>query len=476
MSRILLVNPPYKSLYRAVKFKTPPLGLLYVAAFCEKAGFKVDLHDMNVGKTLDQDPDFDRYDVVGVTAETSRIKAAARLGKAARARGSLVVLGGPHAMFDADALFGDGVCDLIVCGEGEETFVEILQARKTGATFSEIPGLIYVGRDGKPVRTAKRSYKTPVDQYPLPARHLLDPEHHTSWTLGGRRVASILSSRGCPYDCVFCSSSQFTGRGFRPRSPRSVVDEVEHCVKEYGYEGVVFVDDNFTLNVKRVTDICDDLIARRLGIRFWALCRTDTIARSEELVKKMAEAGAFSFLMGVESPHQEVLDSFGKKTKVERTEQAMAMLRKYGIDAHPSYIIGNIDESRDMILETVRYARRLGTESAQFSLLTPFPGTRLFDENQDRIFDRDWDRYDTVHSVMRTDRVSPKALERLLFRAYLTFWLRPRKLWNGIVSPVRGKGLKILPLFRMLLALWRDRSPDRATGAAGITRPDAKAA
>ena len=455
--RTLLVNPPYQSLYRAVRFKTPPLGLLYVAAFCERERWPVELYDMNVGPTTDRIPDFRGCDVVGITAETSRIKVALSLAALAREAGARVVIGGPHAMFDAEAVFATGNCDAIIAGEGEETFVELLARWRDGRPIGDVRGILYPGPTGRPVRTPGRGYDTPVDDYPFPARHLLHPDHHSSWTLGGRRVVSILSSRGCPYDCTFCSSAQFTGRGWRPRSPQSVVDEVEHCVRTYDYQGVVFVDDNFTLEPERVEAICDEILARKLDIRFWALCRTDTIASNEKLVEKMAAAGAFSFLMGIESPHQEVLDAFKKKTDADFTDEAVALFKKHGIDTHASFIIGNLNESREMIRETIRYARRLAPESAQFSILTPFPGTQLYNENRDRIFEKDWDRYDTVHAVMTIDQVPPTEVERLLFRAYASFWLRPGKLLKGLFSPLRGKGLKIGAIVKMLLALRENR-------------------
>ncbi|MFN7973248.1 MAG: radical SAM protein [Acidobacteriota bacterium] len=475
--KTLLINPPYQSLYRAVRFQTPPLGLLYVAAFCERDGWPVDLHDMNVGSTVDQDPDFRGYDVVGITAETSRIKPALRLARLAKRAGARVVIGGPHAMFDADAIFKTGDVDVIISGEGELTFLELMERYRDGAPVHDVRGILYPGPIGRPVRTPGRPYPDDVDAYPFPARHLLHADHHKSWTLGGRRVVSILSSRGCPYDCTFCSSAQFTGRGWRPRSPRSVVDEIEHCVKRYGYEGAVFVDDNFTLDPDRVIGICDEILARKLDVRFWALTRTDTIAHNEELVKKMAEAGAFSFLLGIESPHQEVLDAFKKKSESTFADESVALLKKHGIDSHASFIIGNLDESREMILETIRYARRLNPESAQFSILTPFPGTQLYNENRDRIFEKDWDRYDTVHAVMAIDKVSPVEMEGLLRRAYASFWLRPSKLWKGLFSRVRGKGLKVGAIFRMLRALRENSLSERGydpTARPAVVVPEAE--
>ena len=455
--KTILVNPPYQSLYRAVKFKTPPLGLLYVAAFCERDGWPVDLYDMNVGPTTDVAPDFSGYDVVGITAETSRINPAMKLAEAAKRAGCRVVLGGPHAMFDADAIFRTGFVDVIVAGEGEETFLELLERWRDDAPISDVKGILYPGPIGRPVRTPGRGYPTPVDDYPMPARHLLHSEHHGSWTLGSRRVVSILSSRGCPYDCTFCSSAQFTGRGWRPRSAKSVVDEIEHCIKAYGYEGAVFVDDNFTLDPDRVIAICDEILDRKLDVKFWALCRTDTIAQNEELVAKMAEAGAFSFLMGIESPHQEILDAFKKKTEATYTDEAVALFKKYGIDTHASFIIGNLDETEEMVETTIEYARKLAPESAQFSILTPFPGTQLYNENRDRIFEKNWDRYDTVHAVMATDHIDPVRMERLIFKAYAKFWLRPSKLWKGLTSRARGKGLKVGAIVKMLMALRENR-------------------
>jgi anaerobic magnesium-protoporphyrin IX monomethyl ester cyclase len=218
----------------------------------------------------------------------------------------------------------------------------------------------------------------------------------------------------------------------------------------HGFNGIAFLDDNFTLDPERVIGICDEILRRDIDIYWWCFSRSDTLLKNEEMVRKMAEAGAKYIFVGFESRHQKTLDSYNKKTTGNMARDVSSLLKKHGISVHGSFIIGNVDETREMVCDTIRYAKEINPQAVQFTILTPYPGTRLFDEVKDRITTRDWDLFDCLHSVIRTDHLGQKELEALMKKAYMSFYLSPGKITAGLLSGLRGKGIKLSSILRIL--------------------------
>ncbi|MEE9524751.1 MAG: radical SAM protein, partial [Thermodesulfovibrionales bacterium] len=268
--------------------------------------------------------------------------------------------------------------------------------------------------------------------------------------MGGRKITSIITSRGCPYNCSFCSSSEFSGLKWRALEPPDIVDEIEEIVNVYGFDGIAFLDDNFTLSADRVKEICSRIVNKRLDIYWWCFSRADKVLKHEGMVAKMAEAGCRYVFMGFESRSSATLDHYEKKIRPEMAKEAVKLLKKYGISTHASFIIGDIEETEDMVLDTIRYAKEIGPEAVQFSVLTPYPGTRLFKEVKGRIFSYDWELYDCFHPVFKLDHLSPGRIEKLLKKAYMKFYLSPRRIYNGVFSALRGKGIKISSILKIL--------------------------
>lgn len=241
-----------------------------------------------------------------------------------------------------------------------------------------------------------------------------------------------------------------SGRRWRARDAVKVIAEIEEIVKEYKFNGIAFLDDNFTMNPQRVIDICDGIIKKGVDIYWWCFSRADTILRNETMVKKMSEAGCKYIFIGFESRHQRTLDSYGKTTSEKTYKNVVALLREYKIAIHGSFIIGGLDETKEMVIDTIRYARELNPEAVQFSILTPYPGTRLFEEVKERILTYDWDLYDCLHSVIRLNHLGEDEIHALLKKAYMTFYLSPQKLIAGLLSGLRGKGIKLSSIMRIM--------------------------
>jgi len=445
--KVLLAYPFREDTYRKVGFILPPMGIAYIAALLRDNGHEVKIVDFNV---TDEKVDYSTFDIVGISADTSRYKSSLRLAKEAKDAGCTVVMGGPHVSYMDEDTLRTGFCDFVVREEGEQTMLELANTLGTEQAFS-VRGISYL-KDGDIRRTLSRGFIDNIDDL-VPARDLLAMSSYRHLEMGKRKMTSILTSRGCPFGCSFCCSTEFSGRKWRSRSPMKIVDEIEDVVMNYDFNGLAFLDDNFTLDPKRVIAICDEIMRRKLDIYWWCFSRADTLLKNEEMVAKMAEAGCKYIFIGFESRCQGTLDRYNKSITDTMARDVTELLKKYNISVHASFIIGNIDETREMVMDTVRYAREINPQAVQFTILTPYPGTKLFDEVKDRIISYDWDLYDCLHSVVRTDHLGQKELEALLKKAYLSFYLSPRKIVAGLMSSFRGKGIKLSSILRIFRGL-----------------------
>jgi anaerobic magnesium-protoporphyrin IX monomethyl ester cyclase len=421
--RILLLNPSSTDTYQSVGVMLPPLGLLYIAAAVRHRGYDAHVVDQSVDKRT---IDYTSFDVVGIHSDTTRFYKAMKLARQAKAAGAKVVMGGPHPCFCVTEVLESDVVDAIVRGEGEESFPDLLDAWKEGTDPSSIPGLILRTSDGN-IDTGERQRIQDIDSLPFPARDLLDLSLYTKAHLGYRSLASIHTSRGCPHQCRFCSSSRFDGIKWRARSAESILAELEHLVHDMGYGAVAFLDDNFAGSPKRIHEICDGILKKNLDVHWWCFCRVDTIVRYPDMIRHMAEAGAYSVFVGVETPTLSVLDHLHKGINADQARGAIDILKQSDLEIWASYILGAPDETREDLRSTIRFACELDSDIAQFTLLTPYPGTDLFDELKEKNLDGDWSKYDAVHAVYKHPHISRFEMHLWLVRAYMSFYFRHRK-------------------------------------------------
>jgi anaerobic magnesium-protoporphyrin IX monomethyl ester cyclase len=427
------------------------MGLGYIASVLRNNGHQVEIIDFNINNVV---PDYAQYDVVGISCDTSRYKAGVEIAKNAKnigGNGSYVVMGGPHVSFNDDEALATGLCDFVVRGEAEGSFLNLINALERKEDVGDVKGLSFLA--GGDVTRTPDAPPPDVATLPRPARDLLNIKAYQWLEMGGRKMTSIVTSRGCPYNCSFCSSSEFSGLKWRALEPASIVDELEEIITVYGFDGIAFLDDNFTMKADRVHEICDRIVDRGLDIYAWCFSRADTVLKHEDMVAAMAKAGVRYIFMGFESRSAATLDRYKKKITPDMAKEAVKLLKRNGISTHASFIIGDIHETEEMVMDTIRYAREIGPEAVQFSILTPYPGTQLFNEVRDRIVTYDWDRYDCLHPVMTLENISGKKIERLLKRAYLSFYLSPRRIYNGMFSTFRRKGIKLSSIMRIFRGL-----------------------
>ncbi len=435
--RILLISPRGSDVYAQLGFQLPPLGIGYLAAFARQQGHDVELLDMGVENTRLTVESFRRFGVVGISVDTTRYFNAINIAGMAKAADAYVIMGGYHATFMDKEILETGLVDFVIRGEGEQVFTHLLSVLGRGelpGDLEQVDGISYLW-DGKYKRNKDARLPVNLDDFPFPARDLFKLNRYKI-RLNDLPMTNLITSRGCPFDCFFCCSTRFGGTKWRYRSARSIVDEIELLYHGYGYKAFAFMDDNFTTSKQRIMEFADELEARDLtDIIWWCFSRVDVLVANEDMVKRMAEAGAFKVFLGLESANAETLDDYGKNISHDQQVQAVALLHKYGINVQGSFVMGDVDETEAMISKTVDMAIDMHLESLQFSVVTPFPGTRLYEKvvKEDRLLHKQWNLYDGLHSIIRLDHISPQRIEKLLFNSYKRFYLR----WDRVFGTSR---------------------------------------
>ena len=447
--RTLLLNPPFSGLYHKLGFILPPLGLAYLASSLRRAGHSVSLKDLNVEDAPD---DLTSYDLVGITADTPRYPLSLAWAKRAKEAGTFVVLGGPHVSFLDEEALESGWVDVVVRGEAEIVLPSLVDSLETHEDLSGVPGLSYL-KGSLLRRTPDAEAPSDLDSLTPPARDLLPMPLYRGLRLAGRPITSLITSRGCPFNCTFCASSRFSGTKWRTRSVPSIMAEIEEIVTRYHYSALAFLDDNFTLDPKRVIQICDEILRQRWDLKWWCFSRPDTLTKNEGMIEAMAAAGACYVFMGIESASQGVLDSYGKRAHAGSAEAAIGLLRRHRINTTASYVLGEVEETEEMIRATIHQAIRLRAGSAQFSLLTPYPGTDLFMRLRERIFEKDWSKFDCMHPTFHLDHLSGERLLEMLRLAYRSFYLRPSRVLESLLSSFRLRGIRIETIREMMRTL-----------------------
>lgn len=442
--RVVLALPPEThglEIYRVAGMKVPPLGLAWIASVLEKAGHKVAVLDsptLEIGaeEWLRRVKAF-KPDVVGISMLTPTAPRGYKAVKLLKEEmpDVVTVAGGPHPT----AMWGEALesgFDIVVLREGEYTARDLLATlEKRGydpEALRSVEGIVFRDpRSGRVVTTKPRPLIQNLDELPWPARHLLPMEKYTLFNKP-IRVAHVMASRGCPYGCMYCSTSYFWGRRVRFRSPRDVADEVEYLYNKYRTRYVVFADDELVINRRFVREWVKEVRERGLDIEFACGARVDHVDR--EFMKFLYENGCAIIYFGVESAGRETLDRIGKRIRPEQAVRVFRWRKELGGHAMGSFILGFPWETVDDMKRTVEFAVKLDPDYAQFTALTPYPGTPLFEyaKRHNLIEDWDWEHYTTIRPVMRGFTWTRKALARVMKYAYRRFFLRPSFLWREL--------------------------------------------
>lgn len=449
--KVLFVVPPYP----IEEYPALATGSVYLASVLRGHGHIVKVLDMLVSeprreKVLlaikEHDPD-----LVGITSVTMTFPMAARIASWAKeAKSDIVVaLGGPHVTFVPErSLMECPDADLVVRGEAEETILELVDTLERGADLRSVNGITFRLKEGL-LSTPDRPLLGNLDSLPPPAWDLLPLARYRA--LNGK--VGVLSSRGCPYGCIFCVGYRMVGKKGRFRDPGKVVDEMEWLAKR-GFTSIGIDDDLFTLKRSHALDICGELRGRGLPITWHTFARVDTVDR--ELLRAMAEAGCTDLLYGVESGSQEILDRIGKRISLEQVKRAVRMGQDAGIRVFASFILGLPGETPASLRATWEFARSLGCQYG-FHVLSPFPGTRIWENPQAfgiKILSERWEYYDANRVITLTDGLSFRDVEKILeeydrgIKQYCS--VQERKVMEGLASAQEVQEVRMRNLLRPL--------------------------
>lgn len=398
-------------------FPTPPLGIGYVSANVgndyKRNILDLSFHDSltEIYRVLDR---IDDYDVYAFTSMTPNFKSVLKVAEYLRKhKEGLFVIGGSHVTVVPEILTNSDIFDIGVIGEGEVTFKELMQVIATGQDFREIKGIAYKDGKGNLKFSEPRPYLQNIDCLEFPDRHLFDMNKYIEQfnSVTGGKGLTLICSRGCPYDCVFCSKEIF-GRAYRLRSPQNILAEVKQVVSDYDTATLHFIDDTFTINHKFVYDFCDEIKANRLDIQWQCESRVDTV--DHKLISKMRESGCIRIMFGVESGDQQILNRMNKQITLDQIRRAFEIAGKEGIDTGAFIMLGFPGETTESLQKTVELVKLIKPRLISVSFTNILPGTQLYK--------RYWDSMPTNDQVfgdyhLRSNIESPQLPLRQLIDA-----------------------------------------------------------
>jgi anaerobic magnesium-protoporphyrin IX monomethyl ester cyclase len=396
VTTVTLVYPYFQPSNDNSIFRFPPLGLGYIAAYLEMHGISVDLVDctfMSEEQALEKIKR-SKPRIIGIQAVFSIKEKAIQMARLLREHCGTLVAGGPLPTTNPQDFLED--FDIVVMGEGEKTMLEIALADVDRKDFSKIKG-VAVADKGKLVLGSPRDFVEDLDSIPFPSRQFYDNQAYKNYYSRkfGYTISSVMTSRGCPFKCDFCSRPIF-GNEFRSRSATNVVDEVEE-VRALGYSRIWFADDCFTLNRRRLSDICDELVRRRVRIGWECLSRVDTV--DSEVAEKMKRAGCERVFFGIESGNDDVLAIMKKQVTTKQAERAVHTFKKAAIQVGAFFIVGYPGENDETVLDTVKFASSLPLDYLSFTMPYPIPGTSLYAKVKDNLILDDWQEPKKLHLV-----------------------------------------------------------------------------
>ncbi len=445
--RLVLIHPNYHSGGAEIAGNWPPAWVAYLAGPLKAAGY-TDIHFIDaMTHDIGEEELRDRIaalqpDIVGATAITPSIYKAERALEIAgeAAPGAVLVLGGVHATFMFKQVLSEAPhIDAIVRGEGEEVFLDFVRAVEDGRWQTDrkgIKGIAYAEGSDIIATPAAPTVKD-LDSI-VPDWSILDWEKYIYIPLGTRLAIPSLA-RGCPFTCSFCSQWKFW-RDYRVRDPKKVVDEIEDLVVNHDVGFFILADEEPTINKKKFTEFCEELIRRDLPARVkWGInTRVTDIQRDKAMLGLWRKAGLVHVSLGTEAAAQMKLDRFNKETKVEENKEAIRLLREADIFTEAQFIVGLENETAETLEETYRFARDWNPDLANWTMYTPWPFTPLFQELRDKVEVFDFEKYNFVTPIMKPEAMDRATLLDHVMSNYRRFYMI-KALFH---YPWRGRGFR----------------------------------
>ncbi|MFH1720970.1 MAG: radical SAM protein [Candidatus Altiarchaeota archaeon] len=404
---------------------TPPLGLLYLASQARLDGHVIEIHDASLSKIKIKH----QVDVVGISASTPTFYHAIEIAAQLKNEFDVpILIGGPHiSAFPSD--LNPSSFDYAILGESEITIRNLLKAIENGSGIKDVQGIAFKDDKGEIITTKKQPLIPNLDDLPIPAYDLIDLNEYKASPVISKRIplGSMITSRGCPYKCVYCDRRIF-GEKFRAHSPKRVVEEIALLKEKHGAKEIRFWDDSFNIEKQRVMAICESLINEGLDIEWSCLARANLV--DKEMLAMMRKAGCWQISYGLESGTQKLLDSIKKGLTLKQGEDAVKWTKAEGIESRGFFMLGLPGETKDTLNDTVSFACKIHLDLAQFYTTIPFPGSELYQISQvsGELNVSDWKFFRP--NFPKRQPFIPKGLseEEILNhqrKAYRRFYLRP---------------------------------------------------
>ncbi|HVP19282.1 MAG TPA: radical SAM protein [Spirochaetia bacterium] len=415
--RITMIEPKNDHLHIYSQYELPRLGGVLLATIMKQKGYQAEALFMGSRELLARQTE---TDLVGISTITSTARSAYELGDSFRAKGIPVVYGGPHATFLPEEALQHG--DYVIAGEGETGLPLLADALSGGGALAAVPGLVW--KEGGVTR--RNPLAPPIedlDSLPFPDFSLLDMGSRTKMGIQGpgRSTIPMQTSRGCPFDCTFCSVTGMFGRRYRHRSTESVIAELsQYDPRE---KIIFFYDDNFTANPRKTKELLQEMIRRRLGFEWSTQVRSD-VARDREMLDLMVQAGCTSVYVGFESVDPQALREMKKSQSVDDIRFAIREIRRRGVHVHGMFVFGFDSDTPESARATVDFALAEKVDTVQFMILTPLPGSGFYARMlaEGRLIDTQWETFDAHHVKFVPKRFTPWELQRAQIDAHSRFY------------------------------------------------------
>ncbi len=422
-------------------FKLSRLAMPLLGTILKNKGHEVEIFLEEQGK-IDENA-LKNADVVMISTITPTAKRAYKIAQQVKEKyKKIVIMGGPHVSFLPEEALN--FADFVIRGEGEKAIVKLIeQLESTKPNFSSVPNLSYK-LNGKIYHNPMDKDWIDLDTLPIPDFSLVK-----NFNSDKIKIYPISTSRGCPFGCIFCSVIALFGRKYRFRNKDLILEELKNIKKG---QHVFFYDDNFVADKNRTKELLEDMIRHNFKGEWSTQVRID-IYKDKELLYFMKKSKCILVYVGIESINPETLKFYKKGITKKEIEEGIKTLHNFGIKIHGMFVIGADTDTKESILATLRFAKEINLDSVQFLILTPIPGTKLFEDflNNGRIFTTDWELYDGHHVVFYPKNLSPLELQELhntLFKDFYSYkealkYLFKGNFWNTTIRILGKKFIKI---------------------------------
>lgn len=451
--KTLFINPPIRNLVQAEtpRFVTtergysPPLGLIQIAT-CINQSRDHEAHILDaqvLGLNFDEMKEEIKKinpDVLGMSAITFTLLDSLYIAEIAKEVNPeiKVILGGPHPTLFPYETIKQANVDIVVVGEGEITFQELINSLDNGKKLKDIDG-IFFKENGRIIKTKPREFIKNLDDLPISDRTLTPYKKYFSVLSKRNPLTTAVTSRGCSYKCTFCDRPQAGGKTWRARSPKLVVDEMEEC-SNLGIKEILFYDDTWTMHMKRAEEICKEIISRKLDISWDIRTRVDRV--DYNLLRLMKKAGCGRVNFGVESGTEYGLMKVKKEVDLKTVERAFKLCREEGMDSLAYFMFGLPGETKEQMLETIKFAKKIKPDFCHFTVLTPFPETGiwrdLLAQGNTAVIDA-WKKYaetptTTFDPPTCNEYMNKEQLFEMCNYAYKSFYFRPNYMLKELIK------------------------------------------